>query len=87
MLRHLFVTAVFALAMIAPAASTTAAPAAVVTPLCCNAVPMERETYYYSDATKTVQVGYKYENRCNNQSWLDGVETAYYTVMKGPCNA
>jgi hypothetical protein len=86
MIRRLVVTALFSLAMIAPAAAT-AAPAAVVTPFCCNAVPMERETYYYSDASKTVQVGYKYENSCIHQQWLDGVETPYYTVYKSPCNA
>lgn len=86
MIRRLVVTAVFALGMIAPAAATAAPPPRSIQS-CCNAVPMERETYYYSDATKTVQVGFKYESSCTHQQWLDGVETPYSTVSKWPCNA
>ena len=87
MLKRLVIAALFALTMIAPAAVTTAAHTPPATLDCCNVRPMALETYYYSDATKTVQVGFKYEDSCNHQQWQDGIETPYYTVIKYPCNA
>lgn len=48
---------------------------------------MARETYYYSDATKTTQVGYKYEDNCTRNNWFKGVETAYYMTHRYPCYA
>ena len=60
MIRRLLVAAVFALAMIAPAAVTTAAPA----PITVQGTNYITETYYYSDATYTQEVGFDQGDCC-----------------------
>jgi hypothetical protein len=79
MIRRLLVAAVFALAMIAPAAVTTAAPA----PITVQGTNYITETYYYSDATYTVEVGYE-SNGCGTYAQI-GIQTEYYRRYREPC--
>ena len=50
---------------------------------CCGHV---FETFYYSDAAKTNQVGYCWTNECSNSSGCSGTTpTAYFTRSRYCC--
>lgn len=42
------------------------------------------ETYYYSDAAKTNEVGYRFRN-CNGATYTEGTVTTYKTIYREPC--
>jgi hypothetical protein len=65
--------------MMTPAAVTTAAPA----PITVQATNYITETYYYSDATKTVEVGFE-SNGCGTYAQI-GIQTEYYIRRREPC--
>jgi len=68
-------------------AALTAAVAMSLSPVAAVALPdHELETFYYSDATHTNQVGYKFQG-CFGDSYATGIPTAYKTFVIGAdCN-
>lgn len=45
----------------------------------------ERETFYYSDASFTTQVGYEYSGCETGDRYLQGSQTNYYKVVWSAC--
>lgn len=43
------------------------------------------KTKFYSDATYTVQVGYRYFDQCNGESYMEGTQTDYFIRTTSRC--
>ena len=84
MIRRLVVAALFAIATVAVSTPTHAAVrTAAIRPQSDRIV----DTYYYSDATYTTQVGHTFENFCTGRSRTEGVVTPYYLTDSYWCYA
>lgn len=71
-------------ALLAIATAFAAAPAEAASPTPQALVVVE--TKFYSDATYTVQVGYKLLDQCGGDVETWGTQTVYKTQTRTPCN-
>jgi opacity protein-like surface antigen len=76
------VVAVFLVAVILSVSSSAhAQPTAAITP----SGPVVVTTIYYSDATLTVEVGYRFRDQCSGDFEVGGIQTPYYTQTRTAC--
>lgn len=74
----------FVLALIAFATASVNTPAHA-TPLKPQGLVIV-ETKFYSDATYTVQVGYKVLDQCSGDVYVEGTQTVYKIQKRTACN-
>jgi hypothetical protein len=82
MLKRLFVLLLLVAATVSVSAPAHAATGAA--PIQPQALVIV-ETKFYSDATYTVQVGYKYLDQCSGESYSTGTQTIYKIQKRTSC--
>lgn len=74
----------FLLAVATVSASTPARAATATAPITPHALVVV-ETKFYSDATYTVQVGYKLLDQCSGDTYMEGTQTSYRIQKRTAC--
>lgn len=80
--RRLLIVLALLIGVLAPAAISVPTTAAVASESVQASYIVE--TYYYSDSSKTVEVGYSIRD-CRGWYFLSGQTSPYYTVVREPC--
>lgn len=83
MLKRLVVVVFLAAVILSVSSSAHAQPTAAITPQGGVIV----ETKFYSDATHTVQVGYRFRDQCSGELYMEGTQTIYYSQTRTACTS